>query len=572
MLGKEGANADILAAVLHLYEKVPAASTSYGSLCVGRATMSIVTNTLYAGVAVLALAIIYRVSQIGKRDKSLPPGPPTRLVVGNLFDIPPRYAHLKFTEWSKQYGPVISCKLFGSTMVVLNDADSVMELMDKRSGSSSERAPSYINSEFISANNHPLLVGASRSVLMRKIYNTALAQRRVPDYIPLQNAEAVATMRNILHDPANFYEELRRLSCSLALTIAFGKRAPTFSGKDSIGFSVEHFYHVAHAFNFFLEVGAAPPLDLFPILKSIPAAFAEWKVQALKLREQMQQVYQTMLLGEVKSRLAKGQTNGCWMESVVQRNEASDDLMQAWVGGGMMEAGSDTTSSVLLTFVLAAVLHPDKVAKAQAELDAAVGPDRSPKFDDLDSLPYCKAFVLEVMRWRPILPAGVPHMTSKDEVYNGMLIPAGTVLVQNTWAVLHDPAKYDKPEAFIPERFLEHKFGLKKGMPEDPSSFRNTFGYGAGRRICVGLYFAENTIKVMVAKLLWAYNFGRKIDAKTGKEVEVRDDDFHPGHITAPEPFQCTITPRNDSYTRVIEEEFKQETPFLAEYEKSISA
>jgi len=57
------------------------------------------------------------------------------------------YAHLKFTEWSKQYGPVISCKLFGSTMVVLNDADSVMELMDKRSGSSSDRAPSYINSE-----------------------------------------------------------------------------------------------------------------------------------------------------------------------------------------------------------------------------------------------------------------------------------------------------------------------------------------------------------------------------------------------------------------------------------------
>lgn len=279
-----------------------------------------------------------------------------------------------------------------------------------------------------------------------------------------------------------------------------------------------------------------------------------------------------MLLGEVKTRLEKGQTNGCWMESVVQRNEASDDLMQAWVGGGMMEAGSDTTSSVLLTFILAAVLHPDKVAKAQAELDLVIGSDRSPKYEDLESLPYCKAFVLEVMRWRPILPAGVPHMTSKDEVYNGMLIPAGTVLVQNTWAVLHDPAKYDQPEVFMPERFLEHKFGLKKGMPEDPSSFRNTFGYGAGRRICVGLYFAENTIKVMVAKLLWAYNFGKKVDAKTGKTIEVRDDDFHPGHITAPEPFQCTITPRGGAYTRIIEEEFKEVTPMLAEYEKGVSA
>ncbi|KZO94601.1 cytochrome P450 [Calocera viscosa TUFC12733] len=534
--------------------------------------MSLLTNTLFAGVAVVAIALLYQLSQIGKRDKSLPPGPPTRLIVGNLFDIPSRYAHLKFTEWSKQYGPVISCKLFGSTMVVLNDADSVMELMDKRSGSSSDRPPSYINSEFISANNHPLLVSASRSVLMRKIYNTSLAQRRVPDYIPLQNAEAVATMRNIVHDPENFYEELRRLSCSLALTIAFGKRASTFSGKDSIGFSVSHFYHVAHAFNFFLEVGAAPPLDIFPILKYVPAAFAQWKGKAIRLREQMQKLYKTMLLGEVKARLEKGQSNGCWMESVVQRSEASDDLMKAWVGGGMMEAGSDTTSSVLLTFMLAAVLHPDKVIKAQAELDAAVGADRSPKFEDLEALPYCNAFVLEVMRWRPITPAGVPHLTSKDEMYNGMLIPAGSVLVQNTWAVLHDPAKYDRPELFMPERFLEHKFGLKKSMPEDPSSFRNTFGYGAGRRICLGVYFAENTIKVMVSKLLWAYNFGHKIHAKTGKPIHVRDDDFHPGHITAPEPFQCTVTPRSNAHARIIEEEFKEVTPFLAQYEKGVSA
>ncbi|EJU01233.1 cytochrome P450 [Dacryopinax primogenitus] len=534
--------------------------------------MSLISTVIYAAIVVVALVGAYRLSQTGKRDKVLPPGPPTRPVVGNLFDIPPRYAHLKFTEWSKQYGPVISCKLFGSTMVVLNDAGSVMELMDKRSGSSSDRAPSYINSEFISANNHPLLVGASRSVLMRKIYNTALAQRRVPDYLPLQNAESVVTMRNILHDPENFYEELRRISCSLALTIAFGKRAPTFSGKDAIGFSVEHFYHVAHAFNFFLEVGAAPPLDMFPILKYVPAAFAEWKGQAIKLRQQMQQLYHTMLLGEVKERLQKSQSYGCWMESVIQRNEASDDMMKAWVGGGMMEAGSDTTSSVLLTFVLAAVLHPEKVSKAQAELDAVVGSDRSPKFEDLESLPYCRAFVLEVMRWRPILPAGVPHMTSKDEMYNGMLIPAGTVLVQNTWAVLHDPAMHDDPELFMPERFLEHKYGLKKGLPEDPATFRNTFGYGAGRRICLGLYFAENTIKVMVAKMLWAFNFGLKIDTKTGKPIPVRDDDFHPGHITAPEPFKCSITPRGDAYTRTIEEELKEVTPMLAQYERGISA
>jgi len=286
----------------------------------------------------------------------------------------------------------------------------------------------------------------------------------------------------------------------------------------------------------------------------------------------MEHLYETMLLGEVKDRLNKGQRNGCWMESVVQRDEASHDLMDAWIGGGMMEAGSDTTSSVLLTLMLAAVLHPEKVAKAQAELDAVVGSDRSPKFEDADSLPYCRAFVLETMRWRPILPAGVPHLTNKDEVYKGMLIPAGTVLVENTWAVLHDPSKYDNPEVFIPERFLGHKFGLKKGLPEDPTSYRNTFLYGCGRRICLGMNFADNTIKIVMNKLLWAFDFRPKMDHKTGKPIPVRDDDFHPGHITAPEPFECGLTLRSEAHARAIEDEFKEVTPLLAKYEKGFAA
>lgn len=49
-------------------------------------------------------------------------------------------------------------------------------------------------------------------------------------------------------------------------------------------------------------------------------------------------------------------------------------------------------------------LYPDAQSKAQAELDAVVGPDRFPKFSDRQSLPYVNAVVKEVLRWNAVLP------------------------------------------------------------------------------------------------------------------------------------------------------------------------
>jgi len=44
--------------------------------------------------------------------------------------------------------------------------------------------------------------------------------------------------------------------------------------------------------------------------------------------------------------------------------------------------------------------------KAQAEIDRVVGRSRLPKFSDYDNLPYIRALVKEVLRWRPVAPAG----------------------------------------------------------------------------------------------------------------------------------------------------------------------
>jgi len=67
---------------------------------------------------------------------------------------------------------------------------------------------------------------------------------------------------------------------------------------------------------------------------------------------------------------------------------------------------STQSTSTLLIFLLAMVLHPEVQAKAQADIDRVVGKDRLPDFDDRPALPYVDAILRETMRWYPVFPIG----------------------------------------------------------------------------------------------------------------------------------------------------------------------
>ena len=78
-------------------------------------------------------------------------------------------------------------------------------------------------------------------------------------------------------------------------------------------------------------------------------------------------------------------------------------------------------------------LHPGVQKRAQAELDIVVGSGRLPDYRDRTALPYINALVKEALRWAPVLPFSIPHVSTEDMEYEGYFIPAGTMLIPNTW-------------------------------------------------------------------------------------------------------------------------------------------
>ncbi|KAL6399474.1 uncharacterized protein AUP68_18022 [Ilyonectria robusta] len=217
-------------------------------------------------------------------------------------------------------------------------------------------------------------------------------------------------------------------------------------------------------------------------------------------------------------------------------------LMANLIGGGV-----DTTSSTMLSCILAMACFPEVQKKAQEEMDEVVGHNRPVSWDDIDNgrLPYLTALVKEVLRWRTVtVLAGIPHANIKDVEYRGYHFPAGTNITGNMWAIHRNPRDFPDPDNFKPERFLN---GLEKPYPNARGS--NPFGWG--RRQCSGQPLAEQGLLYSLGRMIWAFNIKPGLDNQ-GKETKLDIFAYTESENTRPEPFKAQFIPRSDTIREII--------------------
>jgi len=226
------------------------------------------------------------------------------------------------------------------------------------------------------------------------------------------------------------------------------------------------------------------------------------------------------------------------LENLVgSEHEKQEEIIKVTTGS-MYSAGSDTTVSSMTSFFMALTLFPQVQRRAQEELDVVVGRDRLPAFDDRPRLPYIEAFCKELMRWQMVTPIGLPHLSSRDDVYRGYFIPKGSTMVANAWAILHDPEIYPEPEEFKPERFLKEDGSVR----DDPTL---SLVFGIGKRICPGRHFVDATIFIVTSSVLSVFDVTKAKD-ENGHEIPVKAAvTARRGIIIQPENFECSILPRD---------------------------
>ncbi|XP_063396171.1 cytochrome P450 4B1-like [Mytilus trossulus] len=170
----------------------------------------------------------------------------------------------------------------------------------------------------------------------------------------------------------------------------------------------------------------------------------------------------------------------------------TDDEIRAEVDTFLF-AGHDTTSSVLSWSIYCLGKYKDIQDKVYREVKEVTGSNGNIDSEDLPKLKYLTCFLKEVMRLHTPVP--VTNRTLDEPiVLDGYDIPAGVMVDFGIYHCHNHPDVWENPKEFKPERFEGDKHHQM-----DPYSFTP---FSAGPRNCIGLNFAQNEEKVLIARIV----------------------------------------------------------------------
>ncbi|KAL8874028.1 MAG: hypothetical protein Q9174_000594 [Haloplaca sp. 1 TL-2023] len=499
-------------------------------------------------IAFLGLLLLQKLT---KRNATyhLPPGPKPLPIIGNVLDLPPKGVP-EFQHWFKHkdtYGLVSSITVMGQTLVVFHDKEAAQAVLGKKAQKTSARPQLNFASlcgfeNFLITHQYDDKYRKHRKMVHQEIGTKGLSAA----FRPIQDTEALQFVLQTFNNPDNMMVYLKTLAAAIILKIMYGYSIER-NGADPLVELIEHAMdNLSLAF-----VPLSWAVDAVPGIKYLPDWFpgTSYRKTALEFKA-VNEAAAELPYSFVKRQLALNAHRPSYVSDLLLQTKTSsennveltpaDEEAIKWTAVSLYAAGSDSTVAIMQSVILAFLMFPEVVQKAQDELDRVVGNNRLPSFDDRKDLPYIDGIVKEAWRWNPVGPMGLAHKSEEDICYGEYLIPKGAILLPNLWWFLNNPKDYSDPSTFKPERYMAP---LNETDPSD-------LAFGYGRRSCAGRFFADASVYITVAQMLAVFSF-RKAKDMQGNEVPVKLE-AAPGMVNRPKPYGFKIEPRSPHHADLL--------------------
>jgi 3-hydroxyphenylacetate 6-hydroxylase len=267
----------------------------------------------------------------------------------------------------------------------------------------------------------------------RKGAASALNRPSVATYVPHLETETRDFVKE-LYDygnagktPVDPMPMIQRLSLSLALTLNWGIRLK--SQQDDLFGEITHVEEEISKF----RSTTGNLQDYIPMLRYNPFNFHSNRAREMRNRRDR---YLTDLNNGLDERIANGTYSPCIQANVILDRDAKlskDELTS--ISLTMLSGGLDTVTTQVAWFCTLLSQHPEVQEKAVEEIRKHYGEDE-PMCDSEDDqkCEYIVAMVKEALRYYTVLRLALPRASIKDMIYDGNLIPKGTIVFLNAWA------------------------------------------------------------------------------------------------------------------------------------------
>jgi cytochrome P450 len=280
--------------------------------------------------------------------------------------------------------------------------------------------------------------------------------------------------------PIDALREMGTLTAEVICRAVFGPRLGT-----------EHATEIAQSFSEYQRLVGR--LDL-PYLAGLP----DWlpRLHSRRLRQAAGRIHAVLdhLIEECRRRLAEGESSmirllleardsdtGEALDPVSLRNEAAVLFL----------AGEETTATSLSWTWYLLSQAPQAEERVHAELAQVLG-GRLPTLDDLPQLLFTRAVYEEALRLYPPIPL-LGRQALRDESIRNRPIPSGSLVVVIPWLLHRHRRLWDRPDHFIPERFLPENAAGRQRYSYIPFSL--------GPRVCAGAAFGFTEAILCLATL-----------------------------------------------------------------------
>ncbi|XP_068236051.1 cytochrome P450 2U1-like [Palaemon carinicauda] len=467
-------------------------------------------------------------------SKGMPPGPKGLPLIGNLLDLlfeePPKY----FNRMAETYGPLYSIQLGFKRVVVINSSHWLTQAFARQGDMFNHRPRGTVLNFIMSGKG---IVDAedqvwrdSRRFTLHILRDFGMGKSTVEAYVNRELHDFLEAIQKKVGQPYDIHYDVATSILNIVWHMFVGKRFEM--GDKTLKWIVDSLELSLTM----VEQGGF--LNYTPILQFI-GTFFKPKAFKVGLNVKHRLEYFTKLIEEHKQNLDNPDREHDFMYQFLieqrkqkeqgKENTTFTDNQLKWLVSDLFIVSLDTTVTTLRWSMVFLVRHPEIQEKLFQELEAAIGTERHPTYEDRLRMPYMEAFITEIFRYGSITPLAV-HGNPEETTLNGYRIPKRSWVVGNIYGIHWDKKVWKDPENFRPERFLDEEGQLIRS--------EHVVGFSVGRRNCLGESLARIETFQFLTGMLQKFKFG----VPPGNDIP--STDYQCGVTLNPKPFNLMVKER----------------------------